>query len=754
MFRHLKTKLTLTYGGLLGLILLAVAGLVFASVTHTARVNVRAELQATAAVYERLWQVNESQLADNADIMSRDFGFRESVATQDTDTIASALENLRSRLDLSRAFVVFDDGRALEAGETRMLDTPAAIIDALRDDDHASGLFAIAGIQYQAVSAPIMAPTRVGWVIFASRLDTAELQQLESLAAIELTASIVPADADGNVTLPPVDRGMMRASMPLDGFGALPAGELVLNYPLTAAMAPFRPMLVAIALLAFGGLCVLVVGSWFISQTLTRPITRLDEATRQIASGVPVDLNVESNDEIGRLAQSFAVMAREIELREQSIVKMSLTDTETLLPNRRALQQAIVQVGGSDLGMFCVAIGIDRFAQIMAAIGQSATNELMATFGARLQQHERVSTTGVAASDVIGILVPVAGGLAGVQQILDDVSHPISVSGEMIDIELSAGCCEIGKYGVLSPVDEAMVALQQGRKCRDRVHLFDMELYGDPNGTLSLMSDMVTGLSDGSIYLAYQPKFDLRRGEVRSVEALLRWEHPVRGHVAPDKFVEFAEETGHIRPLSQWVISRAKADRETMAAAGHDLKMSVNISGRLLTDTAFLDWALAELGTASDRFCFEVTETAVIDDPKVALANLERVREVGIEISIDDYGSGLSSLSYLKQIPAQELKIDKSFVLTLQSHSSDALLIKSTIDLAHSLGMTVTVEGVETADVLHLLQAMGADVAQGYHIARPMALGGMLEFLRAGALPDRKSMLRRPPSSVNKKSAL
>ena len=753
MFRHLKTKLTLAYGGLLGLILLAVAGLVLVSVAHSARTNVGAELEATASVYERLWQVNEAQLADNADLMSRDFGFREAVATHDSETVASALENLRNRLGLARAFLVFEDGSALEAGQGRSLTTPSAVMDAVLADDHASGLLAISGVQYQAVSAPVMAPTRVGWVIFASRLDTNELHELESLSPIDLSASIVPADNDGNVKLPPVPNGMIRASTPLDGFGALPAGQLVLNYPLKAAMAPFRPMLFAIMFLAFGGLCVLVVCSWFISRTLTLPITRLDEATRQIASGVPVDLNVGSVDEIGRLAQSFSVMAREIELREQSILKMSLTDTETLLPNRRALYQAIDQIGAGDGGMMCVAIGIDRLSQIMTAIGQSATNELMATFGARLQQHELVGTTGIVASDVIGILVPVSNGLPIVQQILDDVSHPISVSGELIDIELSAGCCEIGKYGVLSPIDEAMVALQQGRSRRERVQVFDMDLYGDPSGTLSLMSDMVTGLSDGSIFLAYQPKFDLRRGEVRSVEALLRWDHPVRGKVAPDKFVEFAEETGHIRPLSQWVISRAKADREIMAAAGHDLKMSVNVSGRLLTDTAFLDWAIAELDGACDRFCFEVTETAVIDDPKIALANIERVRAAGIEISIDDYGSGLSSLSYLKQIPAQELKIDKSFVLSLKSHSSDALLIKSTIDLAHSLGMTVTVEGVETADVLHLLQAMGADVAQGYHIARPMALAGMMDFLMAGAVPDKQSVLGSLPSSANRKLA-
>ena len=157
MFRHLKTKLTLAYGGLLGLILLAVAGLVLVSVARSARVNVGAELQATASVYERLWQVNEAQLADNADLMSRDFGFREAVATRDSETVASALENLRNRLGLARAFLVFEDGSALEAGQSRSLTTPSEVMDAVLADDRASGLLAISGVQYQAVSAPVSA---------------------------------------------------------------------------------------------------------------------------------------------------------------------------------------------------------------------------------------------------------------------------------------------------------------------------------------------------------------------------------------------------------------------------------------------------------------------------------------------------------------------------------------------------------------------------------------------------------------------
>ena len=193
--------------------------------------------------------------------------------------------------------------------------------------------------------------------------------------------------------------------------------------------------------------------------------------------------------------------------------------------------------------------------------------------------------------------------------------------------------------------------------------------------------------------------------------------------------MEFAEETGHIKPLSEWVLRRAKRDYVAFLGRGHDLEMSINLSGRLVSDREFIEWSIRELGDLASHFCFELTETAVINDQKTAIDNMNLLREAGIRISIDDYGAGLSSLAYLKQIPAHELKIDKSFVISLSANSSDALLIKSTIDLAHSLNMKVVAEGVETEAVLRLLSALGADTAQGYFLARPAGLEDILTFL-------------------------
>jgi EAL domain-containing protein (putative c-di-GMP-specific phosphodiesterase class I) len=213
------------------------------------------------------------------------------------------------------------------------------------------------------------------------------------------------------------------------------------------------------------------------------------------------------------------------------------------------------------------------------------------------------------------------------------------------------------------------------------------------------------------------------------VEALVRWTHPSRGPLAPDLFIPMAEETGHIGALTEFVLRQAVIDQAQLADAGWPVTMSVNISGRLLGDRAFAKHAIDVVRVSKHGFCFEITETAVIDNPKLALENIEMFAAHSISISIDDYGSGLSSLAYLRQMPAHELKIDKLFVQHLTDSKRDALLVRSTVDLAHGLGLKVTAEGVEQPACIALLAAMGCDMAQGYLISRPLPVNDLLTIL-------------------------
>jgi EAL domain-containing protein (putative c-di-GMP-specific phosphodiesterase class I) len=244
-----------------------------------------------------------------------------------------------------------------------------------------------------------------------------------------------------------------------------------------------------------------------------------------------------------------------------------------------------------------------------------------------------------------------------------------------------------------------------------------------------LRQEMDGGLDSGQFRLVYQPKLAARRGAIDSCEALVRWDHPDRGLVLPDNFIIASEMSGGIGRLTRWTMEQAMADQRAMRASGAAPTVFVNLSAQLLTveETVASICELAKRPGAD--LGIEVTERSVIDDPGCAFANIRRLREAGIKIAIDDYGAGLSSLTYLKQIEADELKIDKSFIISLGTSHRDPLIVRSTIDLAHALGMQVTAEGVETPAAHALLTVMGCDMMQGYLIGRPMRPELFINFL-------------------------
>lgn len=754
MFTSLRARLTVLYAGLFGLALLFTALAVYVSVTANARGQVERELVSGGAVFDRLWALRARQLTDGATVLSRDFGFREAVATGDAPTVESALDNLRSRLALDRAMLVGMDGTV--TGGEGLDEAAASDLWYALDGGATSGVLTIAGAPHQAVAAPILAPELTGWVVFAVRLDQGELSALEKLSSIPLTADVLShADAGwstaaGRPADPVVARfvdGALKASSgaprkldgregeaialakPLAALGK-ERSVLVLRYPLALALAPYNSLLLSLVAVGFAGLALLVVGSWLLARSITRPIQALDEAAHRLERGEDALVEIATRDEIGRLAGSFNAMAAGIRDREGRITHMALTDQDTGLPNHRALEQALAARPADDL--WVLVLGIERFGQVRAAVGYSIAAGMVREIGRRAEAAAPDCACARLSSERLALLLPAedrAAAERAARSLLETLSAPVSIDGVIIDVVLTGGLAPVVDAHPIAPVERASIALDQAREGLLALAVFNADAYGDPASKLTMMSEMLAALDDGAISLHYQPKHDVRAGRITGVEALLRWRHPERGFVRPDLFVELAEETGHIRELTRWTIARALVDQAAMRAAGSDLLVSVNLSGRLVADPVFADEIIAMIGDAEGRLCLEITETAVIGNPTAALEVIDRFRAASIGVSIDDYGSGLSSLAYLKQIHADELKIDKTFVLGLSENARDALLVKSTIDLAHSLGLKIVAEGVETAEVLALLAGMGCDMAQGYFIARPMPMADLLAFL-------------------------
>lgn len=412
------------------------------------------------------------------------------------------------------------------------------------------------------------------------------------------------------------------------------------------------------------------------------------------------------------------------------LTHMALHDQETGLGNRLSLERRAA--AGSPV--YVALFGVDRFEVLRNAIGYDSMARLLTTLGQRLSALAGRAAVARVGAGVLGLVFDADGddeAVALAARLCEAAQAPVILNGAPVDVALTAGLARSGlvNRSVPSPVDRAAIAIDQARAAHRRAMGFEPTLYGDPAGNLSLISELMAALDNGEFSLNYQPKYDFRAEGVTAVEALARWTHPRRGCVAPDLFVAMAEETGHIRPLTEWVIHQAIRDQAALDRAGRRLMVSVNVSGRLLSDESFADFALAAVKASGARLCFEITETAVVGNPEVALHILDRFAGAGISVSLDDYGSGLSSLTYLKQIRADELKIDKSFILGLDDSARDALLVKSTIDLAHGLGMRVTAEGVETPTALALLRGMGCDMAQGYLIGRPVSMAALMERL-------------------------
>jgi len=736
---------------------------VVTAVTGSARRVVRAELSASGAVYGQIWASRSAQLRQGADVLAQDYGFREAVATDDEATVRSALDNLRARQGVDGALILGVDGHATSAGvdlDPAALDTLFAGLDSGKVE---AGVITIAGQPYQAVAAPVMAPVLIGWVVFTDRLDAAQMHNLERLSAIPLSAQVVLRGSNGwrDAATPDARRtGLidgellaagarpvqtrtaegpsMLLARSLPSFDSGSPAALVLTYPLTRAMKPYEALFAWLAVIGAVGLGVLLTGTWFLSRDLTRPITALDEAVHRLQQGEHAEVPVTSSDEIGRLAASFNAMVGDLKDRENRLTHMALHDQETGLPNRLSLER----LAGSQSEVWVILFGVDRFEVVRNAIGYDAMARLLTALGhrlSRLAEGAAVARVGAGALGVTIVARNEAEAVAIARQLCEGAQEPVTVDGAPVDIAVTAGVAGRGEAGsdLASPVDRAAIALDQARAARRSVAAFDGAAYGDPGGNLSLISELMAALRNGEFSLAYQPKYDFRAERITGVEALARWTHPRRGVVSPDLFVGMAEETGHIRPLTEWVVLKAIADQKALAEAGHEVMMSINISSRLLSDDSFADFALAEVAGSGAGLCFEITETAVMDDPERALAVIERFADAGIWVSLDDYGSGLSSLAYLKKIRADELKIDKAFVTGLDQSGRDALLVKSTVDLAHSLGLKVTAEGVETPTALALLRGMGCDMAQGYLIGRPMPLTALIERLDGPAVGTR-----------------
>ena len=330
--------------------------------------------------------------------------------------------------------------------------------------------------------------------------------------------------------------------------------------------------------------------------------------------------------------------------------------------------------------------------------------------------------------DEFSILLPhadVDAAMAMAASIAKAFEAPLSFDDQTVDLSASMGiaCWPQHALDTDNLLGRAEIAMYVAKRKTTVLELYDAALDSSSNQTLSLLSELRHAVEHNELRLFLQPKIALDSGRVVAAEAVVRWQNPVRGLVSPDAFIPFAEQTGFVRQLTLWMFDEAARQWAGLQLPDQALRISVNLSTRDLLDLDFparLDVLLAKHQVAPEGFCLEITESAIMDDPLRAESTLNRLSERGFKLSIDDFGTGYSSLAYLKRLPVNELKIDKSFVMGMERDPDNAKIVRSTIDLAHNMGLSVVAEGVENVEIWHLLREQKCDEAQGYFMGKPM----------------------------------
>lgn len=412
----------------------------------------------------------------------------------------------------------------------------------------------------------------------------------------------------------------------------------------------------------------------------------------------------------------------------------SVTDPATGLPNLAALER---DCRGLPAATIAVA-RIDGFAELLSALGADGASDLVRrvaerlAFAAGADRLYRIDDAGLA------WIEPEGAALDDRFESIGAVMRAPFAAGRSVEVRTHFGAARgPGASARQLCADAGLAALHAAEK-GGRWQLFTPRDSERASLRVSLLADLDSALARGELWNAYQPKLDLRTGTIGGVEALVRWNHPERGPLTPDSFIPLIEQHGRAADLTLHVMAQALADACAWRRAGRRLGIAVNISATLLHDHAFLhrlEQLLQASGFPAERVTLEVTESAAMADPEAAVMALEGWRRLGVSVSIDDYGTGQSSLSYLQKLPATEVKIDRTFIAAMTAGRRDLILVRSTIAMAHELGLAVVAEGVEEIAGLELLRQMGCDQAQGYGICRPIQADAVAAFADGYAAP-------------------
>jgi diguanylate cyclase (GGDEF)-like protein len=768
--RSLGTRIAVAFAILL-LAVQAVSLILINSVLSTSvDRDIQEELSAGERIFNQIREEHSRRLVQASNILSADFAFREATATNDRNTLASALANHGARINADIMVLAgLDDLVVADTLRPDLAGTPfpfPKLVSVAKQQGQATAFVLVDGRPYELVVVPVRAPLPIAWLATGFLIDDAFARNLQSLTSLEVSFLTRQGQGGGwqvlATTLPDTEKNDLPPAMSVvvgDGsantvvhlgsddyvtrvssLGSKDASIIVavLQKSLQQALATLSKLQLTLLSLGVVSLLATVIAGASIARNMTGPISVLSTFAQRVEQGdYSQALVIDREDEIGRLASAFNLMRDGIAAREARITDLANRDVLTGLPNRALFRDRLEQAikASKRVGEMptLLIMDLDRFKEVNDTLGHHVGDLLLQQVSQRLvaampRESDTVARLG---GDEFAILLPM-GDTQNAERItrklLSMLEQPIPLEGHQLIVGASIGIATYPEHGdeINTLMRHADAAMYVAKRSNSGFAVYDPRYDETDEHRLSLMAELRRAVEQDELILYYQPKVDLADDSVTQVEALVRWNHPERGFMPPDQFIPFAEHTGFIKSITRWVIRNAMTQAAKWHAAGLSIHISINVSARDLVNPDFpgiFDELIATNTGSLQWLSLEITESTIMADPGHAQSTLEYLSRLGLRLSVDDFGTGYSSLSYLKKLPVDELKIDKSFVLDMQGNKDDATIVRSTIDLGHNMGLKVVAEGVEDAGTCDALRRLGCDFAQGYFIGRPMPAG-------------------------------
>ena len=479
------------------------------------------------------------------------------------------------------------------------------------------------------------------------------------------------------------------------------------------------------------------------NRLVFKPISSVVKALKAEAIGREGALlpSVRSKETIA-LVDAFNEMAKRVHQRQSDLEYQALHDSLTELPNRTLLQDRMayhIQTARREhRPLTLLMIDLDRFKEINDTLGHHVGDRVLIEVGIRINNQLReVDTIARLGGDEFAIILPDAAPEQAelvCKKLIKAMQKALIIDELQLYVGMSIGIASFPDHGtdVTALIQHADVAMYVAKQNQLGFSTYDATKDEYSLRRLELINELKDAIENDELSLQFQPSINMSNDEVKGVETLLRWAHPEYGVLPPDQIIDLAEQTGLINPLTYWVIENALKQVERLFDKGYKLELSINISAYNLKDKKFVNIIkkiISNYNIPTEKIVLEITESAMMANPVRAAEILAELDDMGLRLAVDDFGTGFSSLAYLKQLPVDELKIDKSFIIGMKENTSDEIIVHSTIEMAHNLGLEVVAEGVETKEIYNKLKGYLCDTAQGYYMSKPLPLDLLILWL-------------------------